>query len=456
MKRTNDLGKDSILSLVLRLAVPAMLAQLVNVLYTAIDRMFIGNIPVIGDVALAGIGVCAPIAEFIASWGNLIGIGGSVYMAIKMGEKDNEKASRILSTCFQSLIVLSVILAVVFMLAKGRLITWFGASSETFGYADEYLTIYIIGSIFAVMTIGMNYFITCQGFAGTAMFSVIIGALVNILLDYVFVFLMNMQVAGAALATVIAQACSCTWTMLFLFGKKVHIKVKLYSISSQIVRKVCRLGFPAFIMYSTNSVIVIILNIVLQKYGGEAMGDKLISASAIVQSYVLAILNPLGGITAGTSAVVSYNYGARDYKRVIKAYNVITGAAVVFCAVMFVVSRIVPHHIAMIFTQDAEIAALAEWGMKAYTFGLVPLAMHYAATDCLTAMGRAGTALFMSAFRKISFVVLVCVIPLFAAPEMTFISQSLSDGICGLINTAACIVIVKRIINSEKEKYGIV
>ncbi|MBR2502848.1 MAG: MATE family efflux transporter, partial [Oscillospiraceae bacterium] len=370
MKRTNDLGRDSILSLVLRLAIPAMMAQLVNVLYTAIDRMFIGNIPVIGDVALAGIGVCAPIAEFIASWGNLIGIGGSVYMAIKMGAGDNEKASEILSNCFQALIALSAVLTAVFMVTKGQLINWFGGSPETFGYANEYLTIYTAGSVFAVMTIGMNYFITCQGFAGTAMFSVIIGAVINIVLDYVFVFLLDMQVAGAALATVIAQACSCTWTMVFLFGSKVHIKVKMHSISSRIIKKVCRLGFPAFIMYCTNSVIVIILNVVLQKYGGEAMGDKLISASAIVQSYVLAILNPLGGITAGTSAVVSYNYGAKDYKRVISSFNVITGAAVVFCSVMFIVSRIVPPYIADIFTQDAEIAALAQWGMKAYTFGL--------------------------------------------------------------------------------------
>ena len=450
MKHTNDLGKDRIITLVLRLAVPAMMAQLVNVLYTVIDRMFIGNIPVIGDVALAGIGICAPIAEFIASWGNLIGIGGSVYMAIKMGEGDSEKASRILSSCFQALIALSVALTVVFMVFRAPLISRLGASSETFGYANEYLTIYIAGSIFAVMTIGMNYFVTCQGFAATAMISVIIGALTNIVLDWLLVFVLDMQVAGAAIATVIAQLCSCSWTMLFLFGRKVHIKIKKHKFSSNIIRKVCRIGFPAFIMYCTNSVIVIILNVVLQKYGGAQMGDKLITASAIVQSYGLAILNPLGGITAGASAVVSYNYGAKDYKRVIKAFNSITGVAVLFCSLMFVVSRIVPPYIAMLFTKDAEIASLAQWGMKAYTLGLVPLAMHYSITDCLTAIGRSGTALCMSAFRKLSFVAMVCIIPLFALPQMTFIAYSLSDSVCGLINTAAGIFIVKKIIDREK------
>ena len=451
MRKTNDLGNDSIFSLVLRLAIPAMLAQLVNVLYTVIDRMFIGNIPDIGDVALAGIGVCAPIAEFIASWGNLVGLGGSIYMAMKMGAGDNKKAEKILSTCFQSLIILSLTLTVIFMLAKGRLILWFGGSAETFAYANQYLTIYTMGSIFAVMALGMNYFITCQGFAGTAMVSVIIGAVANIILDYLFVFVLDFKVAGAAFATVIAQACSCAWTMAFLFGKRIHIRIRRHKISEQIVRKVCRLGFPAFIMYCTNSVVVIVLNIVLQKHGGAEMGDKLISASAIVQSYVLAILNPLGGITAGTSAIVSYNYGAKNRKRVISAYNQITGAAVVFCTVMFVVSRIVPPYIAVLFTQDAEIAALASWGMKAYTFGLIPLAMHYAATDCLTAMGRSGIALCMSAFRKISFVILVCVIPMFTTAEMTFISHSISDTVCGLINTAASIFIVKKILDREKQ-----
>lgn len=449
MKKTNDLGRDSIISLVLKLAIPAMLAQLVNVLYTVIDRIFIGNIPVVGDVALAGIGVCAPIAEFVSSWGNLIGVGGSVYMAMKMGAKENEQAEKILSNSFQALLVLSAILTAVFLLAKEQLIVWFGASSETFGYANQYLTIYISGCTFAVMALGMNYFISCQGFPAVAMFSVIIGAFTNIVLDYLFVMIFGWGVAGAAIATVIAQFCSCTWTLLFLFGKKIHIKIKKHAFNAKILLTVCKLGLSPFIMYSTNSVIVIILNVVLQHHGGADMGDKLISAAAIVQSYAIAILNPLGGITAGTQAIISYNYGAKDYKRVVKSFNQITGMAVVFCAVMFVVSRFVPQYIAMMFTQDAEIIALAEWGMKAYTFGLIPLALHYEATDGLTALGKGGTALCMSAFRKITFVILVCVIPLFTGPQHTFMAESIADICCGLINTVACIFIMKRLLRKE-------
>ncbi|MBR5252201.1 MAG: MATE family efflux transporter [Oscillospiraceae bacterium] len=449
MKKTNDLGKDSIISLVLKLAVPAMLAQLVNVLYTAVDRMFIGNIPDVGDIALAGIGVCAPLAEFLASWGNLIGVGGSVYMAIKMGEGDNKKAEKILSNSFQSLIVMSVVLTVIFLLTKEQLIWWFGASSETFGYANRYLTIYTCGAIFAIMAIGMNYFISCQGFPAVSMASVIIGAVTNIILDYLFVFVMGWQVEGAAIATVIAQFLSCTWTLVFLFGKRIHIKIKKHSISPQILVKICKLGLSPFIMYSTNSVMVIILNVVLAMHGGEVMGDRLISAATIVQSYALIILNPLGGITAGTQAIISYNYGAGNYRRVIEALNKITAVAVAFCAVMFVVSRFVPQYVAMLYTNEQEIIDLAVYGMKAYTIGLIPLALHYEATDGLTALGMGGTALAMSAFRKVTFVALMFAIPAFLPPQNTFYFESVGDICCGLINTVACILILRKVFRAK-------
>ncbi len=449
MRKTNDLGKDSIISLVLKLALPAMLAQLVNVLYTVIDRMFIGNIPNVGDIALAGIGVCGPIAEFIASWGNLIGVGGSVYMAMKMGEGDNDKAERILSNSFTATIGLAVVLTAVFLLSKEHLLYWFGASSETFGYANQYLTIYTSGSIFAITALSMNYFITCQGFPSIAMISVVIGAVTNIILDYLFVFVFNWQVAGAAFATVVAQFCSCIWTLKFLFGKRIHIKIKKHKVEKQIILQSCKFGLTPFIMYSTNSVIVIILNIVLQLHGGEFMGDKLISAATIMQSYVLVILNPLGGITSGTQAVISYNYGARNFDRVKSSIIYISGLAALFCGVMFVSTRFAPEYFVPFFTQDAEIASLAKWGIKAYTMGLIPLALHYEATDALTALGWSKTALAMSAWRKITFVILVCIIPLFAAPQMTFFAQSIADIFCSSINTVIFIFLMKKILNPD-------
>ena len=241
--KTTDLGKDPIFNIALKLAIPSMFAQFVNVLYTIIDRMFIGNIPQIGEIALAGIGVCGPIAAFLASFGNLIGIGGSVYMAMKMGAGDNKKAEEILSNCFSFLIIMSLVLSAIFLIFRNKMVWWFGASSETFGYASQYLAIYASGSIFAIVALGMNYFITGQGFATVAMISVVIGAVANIILDYIFVFVFDLQVAGAAWATVISQFLSCAWTLAFLFGKKVIISIKPYKLSSKIAKRLFHLVF---------------------------------------------------------------------------------------------------------------------------------------------------------------------------------------------------------------------
>lgn len=445
--KTTDLGKDSIFSIVLKLAVPSMLAQFVNVLYTIIDRMFIGNIPQIGEIALAGIGVCGPIAAFLASFGNLVGIGGSVYMAMKMGAGDNKKAEEIMSNSFSMLIIMSALLTTIFLVFRKQMVVWFGASSETFGYATQYLAIYASGSVFAIVALGMNYFITGQGFATVAMISVVIGAVANIVLDYVFVFMLNMQVAGAAWATIISQFLSCTWTMAFLMGKRVHISLKRHKLSGLVAKKVVSLGFPAFIMYATDSVILIVLNVVLQHHGGAEMGDMLISAATIVQSYGLIVLSPLGGITAGTQAVLSYNYGAKNKERVIKSFAYISAMAVAFCTVMFIISRFAPQYYVQFFTRDKQLADMAVWGIKAYTLGLIPLALHYEATDGLTALGKAHISVCMSAFRKGTFVLLVCLIPLFLPPQYTFAAQSVGDGVCGIINTVICVFILKNILN---------
>ena len=209
MKISNDLGKDAVFPLVLRLAIPAMLAQLVNVLYAIIDRMFIGHIPEIGDLALAGVGVCGPIVTLLSSFGTLIGIGGSITMAMKMGENKNDDAKTILSNSFLMLTGISVILTVLFLLIRNKMIIWFGGSALTFEYAKTYLTIYTAGTFFALLALGLNYFITCQGYAMIGMITVFIGAIANIVLDYVFIFIFDLQVAGAAYATVIAQFLSC-------------------------------------------------------------------------------------------------------------------------------------------------------------------------------------------------------------------------------------------------------
>ena len=322
MSHTTDLGKDRIPILVLKLAIPSMIAQFVTVLYSIIDRMFIGNIPKIGDAALAGVGVCGPIVTLLTSFGTLIGLGGSILMAMRMGAGRKKQAESILAHSFALLVVFSAVLTVLFLVSKRYLLNWFGASPATFPYADSYLTIYTAGTFFALLAIGLNYFITCQGFPAIGMITVLIGAVTNIILDPVFIFVLDMKVAGAAIATVIAQFASCAFAFCFLTGKKIPIKItrlRKKTFSPLIVKKIIGLGISPFLILATDSVIIIVLNTVLQKYGGPKEGDILITCATIVQSYMMLITGPMLGISSGTQAILSYNYGARNIKRVKKA-----------------------------------------------------------------------------------------------------------------------------------------
>lgn len=309
MARENDLGNDSIGSLVLKLAVPTMIAQFVNVLYSIIDRIYIGNIPGEGALALAGVGICGPIVTLLTSFGTLIGLGGSILMAMKMGEGNMKKAKQILSNSFLMLIIFSIVLTVTFFIIKDNLLMWFGASETTFPYADTYMKIYTAGTFFALMSLGLNYFINCQGFSTIGMATVLVGAVTNIILDPVFIFVFDMGVAGAAIATVIAQILSCLFALFFLFGKRPPVKISFGGYSAGIMLRIVAIGLSPFLILATDSVIMIVMNTVLQKTGGTS-ADMLIAAATIVQSYMMLITGPLGGISGGTQAIISFNYGA--------------------------------------------------------------------------------------------------------------------------------------------------
>ena len=339
MARPNDLGRDPVGRLVFRLAIPSMLTQLVNVLYSIVDRMYIGNIPVIGDVALAGAGVCGPIVTLISSFAFLIGVGGAPIMAMSMGAGDRERARRILSNCAMMLVVLAAVLTVVLLLCKEPMLMAFGASEETFVYADSYLTIYVLGTAFAILSVGLNQFIICQGFSGIGMVTVLIGAALNIALDPVFIFVLNMGVSGAAVATVISQAASCVFVISFLLGKRIHIRLSFGGYSWEIMRRVLLFGLSPFVIVATDSILLIVLNSVLQRYGGEQMGDVYITCATIVQSYMQLITMPLGGITGGTQPLLSFNFGAKNIARIKLAYRYLFGLCLAFTTVMFFISQ---------------------------------------------------------------------------------------------------------------------
>ena len=387
MKSEANLEKDPVPSLVLRLAVPSMIAQFVNVLYSIIDRMYIGHIPDIGPVALAGVGVCGPIVTLLSSFGTLVGLGGSILLSIRLGEKNFQKARQVLANSFLMLCCFSVALTVLFLLIKEQLLMWFGASADTFAYADTYMTIYTAGTFFALMAVGLNYFINCQGFPMVGMATVLIGALSNIILDPIFIFLFHMDVAGAAIATVISQFASCMFALFFLLGKKIHVRISLGGYDRKLMKRILYLGLSPFLILATDSILLIVMNTVLQKYGGPEKGDMLISCATIVQSYMLIITSPMLGISGGTQAIISYNYGAKNTQRVKNAEWTILKLMLVFTTVMFFVSRFLPQYFVQLFTGEEEYMQFSIWGIRVFTMMIIPLSFQYVFVDGLTAPG---------------------------------------------------------------------
>ena len=426
-KRQNDLGQDPIFSLVLRLAIPTMLAQLVSVLYSIVDRMYIGNIPDIGTTALAGVGVCGPIVTLLSSFATLIGLGGSPIMAMRMGQGQKDMAQRILNTCFLVLMVLSLGLTALFLLTKEHLLLWFGASADTFPYADTYMTIYTAGTFFALMATGMNSFLICQGFSGLGMGTVMLGAALNIVLDPVFIFLLDLGVAGAAIATVLSQMTSCAFVLLSLRSRKMPVRLGWGGFRWAIVRKVLAFGVSPFLIIATDSILLIVLNAVLQHYGGPGFGDTLVACATIVQSYMLLITMPMGGITLGCQPVISFNYGAGRPDRIRSAMKVIVGLCVLFCTLMLVVTYTLSPLFTRLFTDDADTMARSVTYIKRFTCMLLPLAVQYPLVDEMTALAQVRRALFCSLFRKTVFFTGLLALPFFFGAEATFFSEPIAD-----------------------------
>lgn len=451
MKKGNDLGNYPIKSLVFKLAIPSMIAQLVNVLYSIIDRMYIGNIPEVGELALAGAGVCGPIVTLLSSFGTLVGIGGSILMSMRMGEKKEEEAKQILANSFFLLVIFSILLTTSFLLLKSTILRSFGASDITFPYANTYMTIYTYGTFFALLSIGLNYFITSQGFAMISMSTVLIGAITNIILDSVFIFGFGMGIAGAAWATVIAQMLSCGFAVYFLFSKHPPIRITFGNYSLKIIKKIMILGLSPFIILSTDTLMIIILNIVLQRFGGEAEGDLLISAATIVQSFMMLITGPLIGITGGTQTIISYNYGAAKSKRIKQAIHMILCICVVFTTIVFFVSRFLPQHFVHIFTKDATLTQLSVWGIQAFTLCIIPLSFQYAFVDILTALGRTKTALFLSIFRKSTYAIFTIVLPMLFTAKCAFYAEPLSDFLSACNSTIIFLFVFSKHLQRREE-----
>ena len=449
MKKTNDFGRDSIPLLVLKISIPFMFAQFVNVLYSIVDRIYVGNIPVTGAEALAGVGVCAPIVTLLSSFGALFGIGGSVLFSVRLGAEDEKNARKVMANSFSMLIIVSLMLTLIFLVTKGQLLKWFGASEVTFPYANTYLTIYTAGTFFALLSTGMNYFITAQGFPLLGMATTLIGAVINIILDPVFIFLLDMDVAGAAAATVLAQMSSCAFVLCTLRRKKMRIRLGLVKPDLQAGKQIVKIGFSPFLIMATDSIIIIALNAVLQYYGGAESGDTLITAATIVQSYMLLITSPMLGITGGSQPLISFNYGANRPDRIRKTFFWVLMLCVCFTAVMFLISRFMPQYFVRIFTGDPEYAELAVWGIKIFTLMIVPLSFQYVIVDGLTALGMTKISLSLSLIRKIIYFGATCVLPLFFAARSAFYAEPVSDGMAACLSCLTFFFIYRKYLRGE-------
>lgn len=445
MKHTNDLGRDRVFTLVLRLTVPTMIAQLVNVLYCIVDRIYIGNIPGDGALALAGAGICGPIVTLLSSFGMLAGLGGSILFSIRLGAGKEDEAKQILNNSFLMLVVMSIVLTVGFLLLKSRMLYFFGASGVVYPYADTYLTIYTAGTFFALMAAGLNYFITCQGYPMLGMATVVIGAVCNIILDPVFIFGMHMGIGGAAAATVLSQMVSCGFVLKVLLGKKIPVRIGLGGYSLKLIRRICLLGLSPFLILATDSIIIIALNAVLQSYGGTGAGDTLIAAATVVQSYMMLITGPMLGISGGSQPLISYNYGAKQMDRVRQAIR--TGLIVCLCftAFMFGISHVLPRYFARIFIRDAECLRLSVWGIKVYTAAVIPLSFQYILVDALTALGATGLSLPLSLFRKGSFLAATFLLPAYFGARYAFYAEPLSDFVASAVTTVVFLAAFPRV-----------
>ena len=435
MKRTNDLGHDPVFQRVLRLAIPTMLAQLVSVLYSIVDRIYIGNIPVIGDLALAGVGVCGPIVTLLASFASLVGLGGSPILAMRMGEGHRDEAGRVLSNSFLMLLVLSGGLTAGFLLCKEQLLLWFGASQATFAYADTYLTIYTAGTFFALMAAGMNSFLIAQGYSGLGMATVVVGAVLNIVLDPVFIFTFDLGVAGAALATVLSQVASCALVLGLLLRRRMPVPLRWGGFSWRVMKRILAFGLSPFLIIATDSVLLIVLNTVLQRYGGPGLGDTLVTCATIVQSYLLIITMPMGGMTLGTQPVVSFNYGAARPDRIRAAIRSIVLLCVAFCVIMTVVTHTLSPYFVRLFTGDAELIARSVRYIKRFTAMIIPLAIQYPLVDETTALGRVRQALFCSLFRKSVYLACLLLLPALASAEAAFLAEPIADVVAATVTT---------------------
>ena len=422
------LGTAPVGKLLFKLAIPTVVAQLINMLYNIVDRIYIGHMPEIGDLALTGVGVCMPIIMIVSAFAALVSSGGAPRASIFMGKKDMESAEKTLGGCFGLQMILSAILTVVLLLWSKNLLLAFGASENTIQYATDYMSIYAIGTVFVQLTLGMNAFITAQGFTKISMISVIVGAVTNIILDPIFIYGLDMGVKGAALATIISQALSCVWVITFLSSQKslLKLKTKNFIPMPKIVLPCIALGTATFIMQASESVISVCFNSSLLKYGG----DIAVGAMTILTSVMQFALLPTQGFAQGAQPILSYNYGAKNTDRVKKTYKILLAVCLTYSVMMWSAVLIFPKAFVSIFTPEAELIAFASKALRIYFAGMILFGIQIACQMTFVSLGKALSSVTVAVVRKFVLLLpLIYIVPNFVSDKTigVYLAEPIAD-----------------------------
>ena len=436
------LGKEPLGKLLLRLAVPTVAAQLINMLYNIVDRIYIGHIPEVGALALTGVGVCMPLILIVSAFAALVGNGGAPRASIALGKGEKDEAEKILGTCFSMQILISLVLTAVLLLWNRNFLLAFGASENTIEYGVSYMNIYSVGTIFVQLTLGMNFFITAQGFAKTGMLSVLIGAISNIVLDPVLIFGFHMGVKGAALATIISQGLSCIWVLSFLFGKKTTLRIRRENmkLKRERVLPTLALGSSVFVMQSSESIIAICFNASLLKYGG----DIAVGAMTILTSVMQFAMLPLQGLGQGAQPIISYNYGAGKKDRVKGAFKLLLKSSMVYAALLWIAVMLFPQLFAGMFTSDPALLAFTKTALRIYLAAMFIFGIQMACQLTFMSLGNAKASIVVAVMRKfILLIPLIFIMPAILKTNQTM-AVYLAEPIADILAVCFTIVLFRR------------
>lgn len=447
----NDFSKGSIVKSILNMALPMILAQLINVLYNMVDRIFISRMPGEAFLALTGVGVCLPIISIVMAFANLFGMGGGPLCSIERGRGNYDEAEKIMGNSFVLLLLSGIILTVLGLLLKKPILYLFGASDLTFPFADQYVTIYLLGNVFVLISLGMNYFIGAQGFGKIGMLTVVLGAVTNIILDPIMIFLFKLGVQGAALATIISQGLSALWVLQFLTGKKAVLTLRWRNFlpEAKRVRRILGLGISGFVMQFTNSLVAMIFNTTLQQFGGDLYVGVMTIANTIREFLTMPVL----GLGSGAQPVIGFNYGAGKHRRVKSCIKFTTFASMLFTTIPWLLIETLPWFFITIFNSDPQVLQAGIPMMRLFYLGFIFMAFQHAGQSTFVALGRSKHAIFFSTFRKVMLVIpLVLFLPRLWGLGSTgvFFAEPISEVVGGTACYTTMLLTVWRELNGDQ------